>query len=104
MKDAAIKNDISEHNSCFPYMLSFSPDHNCQTYRILHYLLCIAIEFLNGIESRKVTFHVAIHPSISPERCSIPVFSINYKRQVDFIVILFVSVKKIFMKPGPVNS
>ncbi|KRZ61722.1 hypothetical protein T02_9141, partial [Trichinella nativa] len=42
--------------------------------------------------------------SISPERCSIPVFSINYKRQVDFIVNLFVSVKKIFMKPGPVNS
>ncbi|KRZ90842.1 hypothetical protein T08_6042 [Trichinella sp. T8] len=39
--------------------------------------------------------------SISPERCSSLVFSINYKRQVDFIVNLFVSVKKIFMKPGP---
>ncbi|KRX51222.1 hypothetical protein T09_4591 [Trichinella sp. T9] len=59
---------------------------------------------LNGIESHKVTFHVAIHPSISPERCSSLVFSINYKRQVDFIVNLFVSVKKMFMKPGPVNS
>ncbi|KRZ61753.1 hypothetical protein T02_3289 [Trichinella nativa] len=32
-------NYISEHNSCFEYMLSFSPDHDSQTYRILRYLL-----------------------------------------------------------------